>query len=68
MAVLDLKAITSCRFFECDRQAMHSLCDGTKSLWSVVGRIHRGDIGKEYLRSADIARRLVAANVLFPGL
>src|ERR1044071_7505232 len=34
----------------------------------MVDRVHRCDHGEEYLRRANITRRLIAADVLFTGL
>ena len=39
-----------------------------ESCRTVVHRVHRGHIGQESLRGADIASRFVSADVLFSGL
>ena len=53
---------------QCDGVAMHPGCDGAQPFRTVVGGVHGGDIGQQRLRGADVAGRLVPADVLFAGL
>jgi hypothetical protein len=48
--------------------AVHSLCDPSKTVWSVVHGIHRGDRGREHFGRADVARGLLSSDVLLTGL
>ena len=43
-------------------------CDLLQAVGTVIDGVHSGDDGQQYLRRADIARRLLAANVLLAGL
>ena len=47
---------------------MHAPGDFAQALRPVVNRVHRGHDGEQNLRGADVARRLVAADVLLAGL
>src|SRR5207248_5053467 len=52
---------------EC-REPMHVLRDGLDPTRPVIDGVHRGDDGEQRLRGADVARRLLAADVLLAGL
>ncbi len=47
---------------------MHVLGDGPQPVGAVVDRVHRGHVGEEGLRRADVRGRLLAADVLLAGL
>jgi len=47
---------------------LHALGDFAQALRPVVNGVHRGHDGEQDLRGADVARRLVAADVLLAGL
>ncbi|OIQ74731.1 hypothetical protein GALL_436090 [mine drainage metagenome] len=47
---------------------MHALRDARQPLRAVVDRIHAGDHRRQHLRGADVARRLLAADVLLARL
>ncbi len=51
-----------------DRVGMHSRRDPGQTLWTVIHRIQTGDVRQQRLCGADIRRRLLATNVLLPGL
>ena len=53
---------------ELARQAMNAFGDCAQSFWAVINRIHRRNNGKKHLSRADVARRLVATDVLLPCL
>src|SRR6266480_3021143 len=42
--------------------------DAAQPLRAVIHRVHRGNHGEEYLSGADVARRLLAPDVLLAGL
>ena len=50
------------------REAMHALGDGLQPHRSVVDGVCRGHDRKQHLRRADVARRLLAPDVLLPRL
>ena len=50
------------------REAMHALRDPPQSFRPVVHRVHAGHHGQQYLGRADVARRLVTADVLLARL
>ena len=47
---------------------MHALGDRAQALGAVVDGVHRRDDGEQGLRGADVARRLLATDVLLTGL
>ena len=47
---------------------VYASCDPPQSLGAVVDRVHRGDDGEEHLRGADVARCLLAPDVLLARL
>ncbi len=47
---------------------MHPLGDAAEPAGPVVHRVHAGHHGEQHLRGADVARRLVAPDVLLPRL
>ncbi len=55
-------------FRERGRQPVHALGDPLQPLRPVVHRVHAGHHGQQHLGRADVARRLVAADVLFARL
>jgi hypothetical protein len=50
------------------RDAVHVLRDGLHAGSAVVHGVHRRDDGEKRLRGADVARRLLAADVLLARL
>ena len=50
------------------REGVHASRDLPQAVRAVVDRVHRGHDGQQHLRGADVARRLVAADVLLAGL
>ncbi len=53
---------------ECRRQRVGSPGNRRKAVRSVIHAVHRGDVREQRLRSADVRRRLLAADVLFARL
>ena len=53
---------------ECRRQSMNPLGDPAQAIGSMIDRVHAGHDGEKHLRGADVARRLVATDVLLTGL
>src|SRR6266540_6642715 len=53
---------------ERSRVRVHPPGDAAQPLRAVIHRVHRGNHGEEYLRGADVARRLLAPDVLLAGL
>ena len=53
---------------EVGREPVHPLRDGAEAVGTVVHRVHPGDVRQQHLRGADVARGLLAANVLLAGL
>src|SRR5271156_5992002 len=49
-------------------EMVHPPGDFPESLRPVINRVHRSHDGEQDLRGADVARRLVAADVLLAGL
>ena len=47
---------------------MDSPCNGAQALRTVVDGVHGRHHSQKYLRGTNVARRLVAADVLLPGL
>src|SRR5947208_1439733 len=50
------------------REQMNTLRDLFQPLGAVIAGVHRGDVGEQRLRRADVAGRLFAADVLFARL
>ena len=50
------------------RQRPYATCNPAKAFGTVVGRIHARHNSKQHLRGADVARRLVATDVLLARL
>ena len=50
------------------RQPRHTAGDPLEPLRAVVDRVHRGHNSRQHLRGADVACRLLAADVLLTGL
>ena len=50
------------------RQAVHSFSDASQPFGAVPARVQPSDVGQQHLCSADVRRRLFAADVLFAGL
>ena len=48
--------------------SLHPACDRGQTIGTVIDRIHRRGDGQQNLRRADVARRLLAANVLLARL
>src|SRR3989454_2243909 len=64
----DLVAHAAQAFGEHHREAVHALRDPLQSFRPVVYRVHAGHHGQQYLGRADVARRLVTADVLLARL
>src|SRR4051812_357122 len=47
---------------------MDAARDSRQALWAVIDRVHARDYRQQHLRSADIAGRLLAPDVLLAGL
>ena len=50
------------------RVAVDAGSDFTQAFWAMINGIHRGHHGQKHLSGADVARRLIAADVLLAGL
>ena len=50
------------------REPVNALANRAKALGAVIHRVHRGHVGKERLRRADVGRGFLATNVLLAGL
>ena len=66
--VTDLDAHPTQALGQHHREAVHALRDPPQPLGPVVHRIHAGHHGQQHLGCADVARRLVASDVLLAGL
>ncbi len=53
---------------ELDGEPVHAFGDGAQAVGAVVHGVHAGDVGEQDLGGADVARRLLAADVLLAGL
>ncbi len=50
------------------REPVNAFANRAKALGAVIHRVHRGDVGEERLRRADVGRGFLATNVLLAGL
>ena len=67
--VLDLDAaVLQSRPASAPRLSVHPLGDPLQPIRPVVHRVHRRHDGQQHLRGADVAGRLLPADVLLPGL
>src|SRR5687768_11395646 len=64
----DVVPVFSKLFGEQHRKAMHASSDPPQTFRTMEYRIHRRHDGKQHLRRADIARRLLTADMLLPSL
>ena len=66
--MLDAQPQGTCTLRQRDRPSVDPLGDRPQTVGPVVDRVHRSDDREERLRRADVARRLLAADVLLTGL
>ena len=66
--MLDRESEPFCAVGENHRVPMNTARDVAQAVGTVIDGVHARDHGQEHLRRADIARRLLTADVLLPRL